>query len=184
MTGLTPGRLFTAAGECAGMFRRARKTLRAMWFAPMGPKRIKAMWPEVQRRLWHDEAPTRTRVMRTHPTPEAIDEVDRVIGWATVLDVQQSKIFLARLQGVPWRIIGRNEGLSRRTAHRKLVACFYKIAICEKKVGTFGRKKACFRANVTASCAGEPGAPRQAPIKPHENRADGRAPATSNGCLL
>jgi hypothetical protein len=97
----------------------------------MGPRRVRAYWPEFQRRLFHDEISRTTRLPRFRPTPEDIDGVDRVIGWASNFNPKDRRIYLARLASIPWRIIEANERISRQQAHKRLVDCFHKIAESE-----------------------------------------------------
>ncbi len=130
---LRPGRFFTVASECAVVYRKARVTLRRLWNEPVGPRGNQTYWPEVRRRIFHDELPASTQVSRVPATPEQIDQVDRVIAWASYFEPRNRQIYLARLQSVPWRIIGANERLTRQQCHNLLVACFHTIA--EHEIG-------------------------------------------------
>lgn len=110
--------------EVEARFIEAAHTLYRL---PQGTPHIKlTIWPQIIRdfyeRLMEDK-----RVLKSPPTPQAIDRMDETLRWLAYLDPDERKIVWLRASGVKWRLIAPRFKVTRQTAWRDWVYALEKI---------------------------------------------------------
>lgn len=111
--------------EVIASLDRAADTIRRMSFPRNGaPPRVMSYWPDVVRNAMeaYGWEPDRPRLSR--PSPEAIDDLDRVLPWLFPLDPTQRKIVWTRAMGFSWQRIAEVMGVNAgqvRYAHEKAI---------------------------------------------------------------
>jgi hypothetical protein len=60
--------------------------------------------------------------------PEAIDRMDKALGWLSWLDPEERRLVWLRAEGMPWKWITRRLGIGRTTAWQRWTIALLKIA--------------------------------------------------------
>ena len=75
-------------------------------------------WPDVllSAREIAGQGPRKVRVL---PSPQAISRMEETITWNRFLDPEEAHLMWARADGMPWKGVCVQFGVSRATAHRR-----------------------------------------------------------------
>ena len=63
------------------------------------------------------------------PAPEAIDRMDRALGWLCWLDREERRLVWLRAEGRPWKRITLQLGIGRTTAWQRWTTALLKISV-------------------------------------------------------
>lgn len=102
--------------------REAADTLRRLGMRGLRPAAMKAGWPDVARSAWeafNAEAPEKTRVIRSAPSPALISRMDEAIRWLLWIERGTAVIVWAKASGVKWRTLEHRLGLSESTLRNR-----------------------------------------------------------------
>src|SRR5205823_5880726 len=102
-------------------------------------------WPQIVRSVYDAFGWERARMPRIAPSPQAICRMEETITWLPWLEPDDARIVWLRAEGVRWKPICYQVGLTRQTAWARWVAALITIANrlnSKYAVGlTRGRKK-------------------------------------------
>lgn len=127
--------------ELLGRVRRAAITLRCLPAdARLKPMGLRSAWPEIKREMAVIYGDTR-RAIGPRPTPEAIDDMDRLLDGLAALPAAPRRLLWARANGVRWAQLSAMTGRSRTSLNRDLKAALRRLALLDPKQGR-GQKSA------------------------------------------
>lgn len=88
--------------------REAAQTICGLRVGPVGPRSLKAWWPEIIQS--HEEAYGyhKPKVLPASPSPAAIDRLGQVESWVNKwLSEDERHVVWTRVNGLPWRKVAR-----------------------------------------------------------------------------
>ena len=85
-------------------------------------------WPPVIHEFWEAYGWDTPKVRRGPPPGDAIDRMDEAMGWLAWLERDQAKLVWSRAEGIPWKLIMRQLGVSRGTAWQHWMSALAEVA--------------------------------------------------------
>lgn len=125
--------------ELLGRVKRAAITLRCLPVdARLKPLGLRSAWPEMKREMAVIYGDTRS-AEGPRPTPEAIDDMDRLLDGLAALPAAPRRLLWARANGVRWAQLCAMTRRSRTSLNRDLKAALRRLARFDPEQGR--RKK-------------------------------------------
>jgi hypothetical protein len=110
-------------------FEEAADTLRALRLTTRDrPSTTLTRWPDVVHQAMLAYGWTATRTRPPAPSPDAIDRLDRTLGWLWPLADDERRIVMARAFRLPWRRLEDLDGRSERTLRAVHTRLLHRIA--------------------------------------------------------
>jgi Domain of unknown function (DUF6362) len=79
------------------------------------------LWPRIV------EAQRASAGAAAAPSPEAIDRMDKALGWLCWLEPEERRLVWVRAEGMPWKWVTRRLGVGRTTAWHRWTVALLKI---------------------------------------------------------
>ena len=121
--------------DVAYAFERAIRTLKLLPAEKI--QGYKTLWPDIQYTEQEILQQTASRHLKLRPKTEDVTNLDNVLEWIALVDIEERKLIWARANRLPWKVICRQAGFERTRTWEMWRASLSKIAEHLNKEGVY-----------------------------------------------